>query len=268
MIIEHLISTMYQENTEFLQRSNCTEDVLIVNQADTEGEISHVTPAKKHWRMISTKERGLSNSRNMLLKHAAGDIAVLGDDDLVYLDGYQERICKAYQEHPDADIIVFSFTQSLTENTRRQFPRAKKLNIFTISKVASVEMTFKTKSVSKAGLSFCPRLGLGAEFGSGEENAFLADALRAGLTIWYVPETICYLLPDPPERVKWQQGFDRDYFVKRGACFFRIYGHGCDLFSAAFLLLKKRNVFRQVPIIQAWQWMREGKKLFQQGEEA
>lgn len=267
MKFEHMISTMHQANAAFVQEINCMDDVLVVNQTDIERADEQITSDGKRLRMISTKERGLSNSRNMLLRHAAGDIAILGDDDLIYLDGYLEKIQNAYQAHPDADIIAFSFTQSLTQNTRRQYKSARKLNIFTISKVASVELTFRTKSISDANLSFCTLLGLGAKYGACEENAFLADALRAGLTIWYVPETICYLRPDPPERVKWQQGFNKDYFVKRGACFYRIYRKAFALFSIAFLLLKKRSVFREVPIFRAFKWMREGKKLYQQDEE-
>lgn len=267
MKLEHIISTMGQKDMDFLHHANCKEDVLVVNQTNTEGETCLTTSENRKWRMISTKERGLSNSRNMLLKNVTGQIAILGDDDVLYLDGYTEKIRRAYREHPDADIIAFSFTQSLAENTRQQFRSARKLNIFTISKIASVELTFKTKTVLDAGLSFCPLLGLGAKYGSGEENAFLADALRAGLTIWYVPETICYLLPDPPARVKWQHGFDRDYFVKRGACFHRIYGWSSMLFGTAFLLLKKRSIFRAVPVLKAWRWMWEGKAQYRKDEE-
>ncbi|RZT02062.1 glycosyl transferase family 2 [Cuneatibacter caecimuris] len=267
MKIEHLISTMHQADAAFLQEIKCVEDVLVVNQTNIERTDEQVTSDGKRLRMISTEERGLSNSRNMLLKNAAGDIAILGDDDLIYLDGYLDKIQKAYQEHPDADIIAFSFTESLTQNTRRQFKTARKLNIFTISKVASVELTFRTKPISDADIFFCPLLGLGAKYGACEENAFLADALRAGLTIWYVPETICYLRPDPPGRMKWQQGFNEDYFVKRGACFYRIYRKAFALFSIAFILLKKRSIFRDVPIVSAWKWMCEGRKLYQKDEE-
>lgn len=266
MVLQHILSTMHRTDASFVGGMQCNCPVLVVNQANGVDDISTAV-GNVPVRMITTPERGLSNSRNRLLENAEAEICILGDDDLLYISGYDEIIRRAYREHPDADIIAFSFTQSLTENTRRQFKKAKKLNIFTISKIASVELTFKTKSVSDAGISFCTLLGLGAKYGSSEENAFLADALRAGLKIWYVPETICYLLPDPPERVKWQQGFDRDYFVKRGACFYRIYGWSSMLFGAVFLLLKKRNIFKKVPLFSALKWMREGKRQFRKDEE-
>ncbi len=217
--------------------------------------------------MVTTEERGLSNSRNMLLAHAEGDIAILGDDDLYYLDGYEKIIEDAYLRYPDADIIAFSFTQEMGRDTRRQFSKSKKLNIFGIGKIASVEITFKLKSIKEKGIRFDPLLGLGAEFGSGEENAFLSDALKAGLVIRYVPTTICYLKPDPEERVKWKDGFNQDYFIKKGACFYRIYGALFFPFMLAFILLKKRNIFKNIPAGKAMKWMREGKRAYKKAHE-
>ncbi len=254
MKIEHLISTMFLKDNSFFKEMNCTENILIVNQTNENSNYE-----KDNIRIISTKERGLSNSRNMLLKNSSGDICIIGDDDLMYLDGYANIILNAYKEHPDADIITFSFTQDLNINTRRQFKTSKLLNIFNISKIASVEITFKLKSIKNAKIQFCPLLGLGAKYGAGEENAFLADALRKGLKIWYIPKTICYLKPDPPERRKWNNGFDKEYFIKRGACFYRIYGYLFYLMSIAFLIIKKRTTFKNINIFNALFWMIEGK---------
>lgn len=265
MRIEHLVSTMYKKTPEFVYGMNCREDVLIVNQTDVQGQ-SLSKNGTRQIRMLSTVERGLSNSRNMLIENAEGDIAIVGDDDLLYLDGYEKVIREAYMAYPEADIIAFRFTQSLEGETRHQFKKEKWLNIFSISKVASVEVTFRLNRIREKKLKFCPLLGLGAKYGACEENAFLADALRSGLKILYIPQTICYLEPDPPERVKWQNGFDQEYFIKRGAGFYRIYGKLFLPFSLAFLLLKKRSLFHKIGIVKALRWMYIGKKEFQKDE--
>lgn len=263
MKLQHIISTMHREEFDFLDTMNITQDILVVNQADREDREAFEKNGKSV-SVVTTSERGLSNSRNMLLDYAEGNIVILGDDDLYYLNGYEKIIEDAYEQYPDADIIVFSFTQEMGQDTRRQFSKSKKLNIFGIGKIASVEITFKLKSVKEKGIRFDPLLGLGAEFGSGEENAFLADALKAGLVIRYVPATICYLKPDPDDRQKWKDGFNEDYFVKKGACFYRIYKGYFLLFSWAFVLLKKRNLFKNVPFMKATRWMRQGKRLYKQ----
>ncbi len=265
MGVEHIVSTMFQENTDFIHNMQCQADVVAINQAfDTQSVQEEYRG--NNIRMYTVPDRGLSNSRNALLEHVKGDIAILGDDDVIYLEGYLEKIEKAYQQHPEADIIAFRFTQSLEGETRHQFKKEKWLNIFSISKVASVEVTFRLNRIREKKLKFCPLLGLGAKYGACEENAFLADALRSGLKILYIPQTICYLKPDPPERVKWQNGFDQEYFIKRGAGFYRIYGKLFLPFSLAFLLLKKRSLFHKIGIVKALRWMYIGKKEFQKDE--
>lgn len=261
MRFEHIISTMHRENADFLLPERVKHDVLVVNQCDTEKEDTFTVDGNRV-RMFSNTERGLSNSRNALLAHAEGDICILGDDDLVYVDGYDAIIEQAYKDYPQADIICFRFALDEKLTPRPHFAEARNVGMFQISKIASVEVTFKRESVESANLQFCTLLGVGARFGSSEENAFLADALRAGLNIQYVPQTICYLQETPEERVKWQNGFDKDYFVKRGACFHRIYKGAFLPFAVAFLLLKKRNLFRDVPIFSAFRWMLMGRKEF------
>lgn len=263
MKLQHIISTMHRTEFSFVEGMNLKNDALVVNQADGEGDISFSLDGKQI-RVITTTERGLSNSRNKLLDNTDCDVAILGDDDLYYLDGYEKIIESAYEKYPKADIIAFCFTQKLGEDTRRQFPKPKKLGILDIGKIASVEITFKPKSVKEKEIRFDTLLGLGAEFGSGEENAFLADALRAGLEIQFVPMTICYLLPDTEERKKWKDGFGEDYFVKKGACFFRIYRGLFLPLAIAFVLLKKRGVFKRVPTVSAIKWMIRGKRLYKQ----
>ena len=171
---------MYQKTLRFTDEMGCETDILLVNQTNEEFTCEESNNGITR-RMISVLDRGLSKSRNMLIKNAKGDIGILGDDDLIYMDGYLDIIKNAYKKHPEADIIAFSFTQSLDKNTRRQFKKEKKLNIFTISKISSVEITFKIKSIREKKLKYSTLLGLGAPFGACEENAFLEDSYRAVL---------------------------------------------------------------------------------------
>lgn len=259
MILQHILSTMHRTDASFLAGKQCKCPVLVVNQADRFEDVS-TTVENVPVRMITNTERGLSNSRNRLLETAEGEICIIGDDDLLYAPGYEETICRAYKDFPDADIIVFRFSERLDTQTRQVFSTPRRLGLLQISKVASVEVTFRLTSIRRAGLRFDPLLGLGSRFGSGEENAFLADALRAGLCIRYVPATICYCIEGQEDRRKWADGFHKDYFVKKGACFYRIYGWLSFPMSCAFILLKKRSLFKEVPLISALRWMLEGKQ--------
>ena len=261
MRMVHLISTMNRDDCGFWHKMNLKKDAIIVNQ-NVQGKQETIQDNDKNIIFLSTPETGLSNSRNMLLEQVESGIGILGDDDLVYLEGYEKIIEEAHCKYPNADIIVFRFTEDLNRSTRQQFQEERTLGIMQISKVASVEVTFKIEKIKEKGLKFDSLLGLGAEFGSGEENAFLADALRSGLVIQYIPKTICYTEPVSQERAKWKNGFDKEYFVKKGACFYRIYKVLFFPLSVGFIVTKKLGVFRNVPTLRAIKWMCEGKKKY------
>ena len=252
---------MHRENYEFLYSMNIKKDVLVVNQANVE-KTEEFNLDNNSIKVVTTNERGLSNSRNMLLKNANGDVLIFGDDDLFYLDGYDKIIEDAYKKYPNVDIICFRFTQELQKETRKQFSKPTKINLFRLSKIASVEITIKRESVIKKGIKFDTLLGLGAKFGSGEENAFLASALKKGLKILYLPYTIVYLKPDPIDRQKWKDGFNEEYFVKKGGAFYGIYRKLFAPFALVFLLIKKRTLFKGVGVLKAYKWMKQGKKQY------
>ena len=253
---------MHRSSANFILDMKLTCDATVVNQCDKEG-YTEERIGESLVKMYSSMERGLSLSRNMLLDNMEGDIAILSDDDIVYLDGYEKRLAEAYEAYPDADIIAFSFTEKPDEYTRRQFDKPRWLGRLHISKIASVEISFRIESVRSAGLRFDRLLGLGAPFGSAEENAFLSDAISAGLKILYLPITLCYLTPDDT-RKKWQSGFNEDYFLKKGGCFYRIYGRTYLLYSLGFILSKKRSLFRGVRLFSALKIMRQGKKRYKE----
>lgn len=261
MKLQHIISTMNREDFLFLENLALQTDALVVNQNCPDGIQELTLSQGVHVRVLSTPEKGLSRSRNRLLENAEGDICIMGDDDVEYLEGYLDSIRNAYTTYPDADIIVFRFTHEKGKETRLRYSNALRMGMCHISHAASVEITFKRKSVMSAGLRFNPNIGLGTRFPSGEENAFLADALRAGLKIYHIPVTICVA----EENSKIGQGRPASvYLTDMGASHHCIYKMWSPLFSLAFVLLKKRILFPEVPVLKAYSWMLKGKKLYKQ----
>ncbi|MCM1066932.1 MAG: glycosyltransferase family 2 protein [Muribaculaceae bacterium] len=252
---------MERKEFSFISSMKCNEDLLIVNQKAANDDSFTIEVAGKEVEIINSTAKGLSNSRNQLLSNASGDICILGDDDLVYRDDYNKHILKAYQDYPDADIIVFRFSEDAITDTRQQFSQPKKLNLLDISKVASVEITFRRESILSSGITFDPLLGLGAPIDFSEENAFLADALRQGLIIRYIPITICHSIPDV-SRQKQANGYDKPYFQNKGAAFYRIYGALWPVFAFAFVILKSRSTFSSVNCLKALSWISRGKSIY------
>lgn len=258
MKIEHIISTMKRENFDFLENMNMQTDCLVVNQKCDENQFVY-SLSNGQVRVICSPEKGLSRSRNMLLQNSVGDVCIIGDDDVEYLPGYLKIIEDAYERLPDADLIIFRFTHTKGEETRARYSKTIRLNMQNISKFASVEITFKRESILKAGISFNNEIGLGTEFPSGEENAFLADALRAGLKIYHVPQTICFAVEE--HSLKTEEDV-KEYLITKGAAFYCIYKNAFWFYGLGFIILKKNSLFKNVSIIQAYKWMQEGKKKY------
>lgn len=82
MQLEVLISCMNQKDTSIVQRSKLSGDVLIINQCEKEVQ-EQIYIGNQRIRMVSTKQRGLSNSRNLAIHLSDRDICLLCDDDEV-----------------------------------------------------------------------------------------------------------------------------------------------------------------------------------------
>lgn len=137
--------------------------------------------------------RGLSRNRNNALAHATGDIVIFADDDCRYKPEYIENVQRAYDQHPEADAICF-MTESYDGHPLKAYPdtalpysQARLQGYYPVS----VEITFRRRALqSDGGLRFNESFGLGAPLPAGEEDVLLADALRAGCAIWFVPMTL------------------------------------------------------------------------------
>ena len=57
-------------------------------------------------------------------------------------------------------------------------------SLFSAGRVRTPEIAFRLSRVEKVGVRFDADFGYGAEYRSGEEYVFLADALRKNLKVW------------------------------------------------------------------------------------
>lgn len=185
MTLEVLISCMHQKNTDIIQKSNIQSDVVIVNQCDI-NKTENIT-FQNHQneeckaRIIHTTERGLSKSRNLAIANACGDICIICDDDEYFSFNYPETIRQAFQNIPQADIIVFQ----VNRDPIKHYPQhIKKLNSFDCLKVSSVEIAFKLSKIKEKNILFDEKVGSGVSKAGGEENIFLHNCLRNKLSIY------------------------------------------------------------------------------------
>lgn len=225
MRFEVLLSCMNKNNFSIIEKSNLSEvNTLIINQCE---EDNYWRIDKRH-RVINTRTRGLSVSRNLALSNTKAEICLLCDDDECFVSNLEKRILKMYRSIPDADVIIFKIS-----NWPEKFGgMGKRLSKQELMKVSSSQISFRKSSVV-GKIKFDPLLGAGTSNGSGEENKFLLDCYKKKLQIYYVPIEIAKV---EQRQSTWFHGYTCDYFYNRGSMTRYVYGFPFAFIYAVFFL--------------------------------
>lgn len=217
MRLEVLLSAMHLKDYKFIDTLNISTDCVVVNQCD-ENSIQSISDNGRNVKFISTTERGLSRSRNMAVSNSNGDICILCDNDVEYVNDYEEIILNQFRNNPEYDIIIF-FIDRKVNNSKPYFNKPKKMGYISTLRVFSPEIAFRRKSLKDNNIKFKTDFGAGAPYCMGEENIFLYDCLKKGLKILYVPIQIASLRK---EESTWFRGFENKYFFDKGAVFYEM----------------------------------------------
>lgn len=256
MSVEVLVSTMYS-NIDIVKDMNIYGSCTIINQCDIDNFETDIQDKKKI-KFISSRERGLSKSRNLAISNAEEEILVLADDDIIYVDNYENIIKEQYSKNKEYDIIVFQ-VEGINKKFKNYYKKEKELNYLTSMKVSSVEITLRRSSIIKAGVKFNELLGAGSKYSMGEENTFLFECLKKGLRIKYVPIKIANLYIGESS---WFNGFNEKYFFDRGAVFTAMSSKLWLILSIQFVI-RHRNICKdRIGILKSIKLMIEGHKSY------
>lgn len=263
MKIQTLIATMYREDLSFLEKMNIKNNYVVINQTDfvkfPKFDNLNEDPSRI---VLSNQERGLSKSRNLAISNSFSDICLVSDDDIVFVDGFEDKIRKMYEDLPEADIIIYDYS---TSDKKRQCKRLgfspKKLRLIDLLKVSSVRISFKREKIENNNIKFNELFGAGSTFPSGEENLFLKDCFNSRLKIYYYPLVICDV---DFEESSWFNGFDEQYFQGKGALSYAFWGKIYHLYNLYFVISKYKLYHKNLSIIAALKNMYKGKIKFEQ----
>ena len=259
MNIEVLLSTMNVKNeNEFIklkERMNIKGKIFTVNQI-TNDNISELNQNTEFYRINSYREKGLSKSRNRLIKKAKGDICVIADDDVTYNDNYEEIIKQSYLENPEADCICF-FVKS--NNKQRKVKKRKnfKINFLTSMRITSFQITFKRESFIKNKIRFDEIFGAGSTFQHGEETIMLCECLKKKMKLIYLDKIIGEV---KQENSTWFKGFTDEYFRDTGAVFYRMTKKWYWILIIQFAIRKYKYYYKQNNMKKAIRFMYKGVK--------
>lgn len=238
MHVQVLVSTMHQTDYSLLDKMNIQTDAIIVNQCDR-NEIEEFEYKGNNIKWLSLKERGVGLSRNTALMRADADILLFADDDIVYEDGFEQKVIDFFQKHPRISFAVFNINSLNSDRPEYIDLKDKKLNFTNSLKYGACRIAVRREKIFKANINYSLLFGGGAKHKAGEDNLFITNCLQKGLK-GMASKTMLGTVKQ--EESTWFDGYNEKYYTDRGALFAAMYG---NLAKVMILLFELKSIFRK-----------------------
>lgn len=255
--VEVAVVTMKQRDFSLCQKMNVNTDIVIANQSDRFEYCEENFKTYKA-KMITTATKGVGLNRNIGLQYVTGDIIMFADDDIVYHDGYEKIIEKAFEEIPDADVMIFQM-QHIKNGTIYAVDnhRTKRLHFSNGLGFGTYQIAIRKLSIMKANIHFSHLFGGGCMYSAGEDSLFLADCFRHRLHIYSYAAVIGDNIRDSST---WFNGYTEKFFRDRGALSVCLCPYMNRLICIHYLLAYRKC--GEINEVKKYLLMREGAKGF------
>jgi len=173
---------------------------------------------------------------------------------MIFVDGYVDIVKKHFRENPDVDVIIFNL---LERNSSRYVIKKKfRVRYWNFMRFGAARLVFKTRSVTKHGISFNLHFGGGADYSAGEDTLFLYDCLKHGLKIIAVPDAIAILTNDRGS--SWFEGYTDKYFYDKGVLFAAMSKRWSKLLCLQFAIRRRKLFEKEKTWYEAYKLMLKG----------
>ena len=209
--VQVLVTTMHCRNVASLLQQMKVKNAMVGNQTD-KNLIYQVDGTT----VYDFQEKGVGLNRNNLWMRTDADYVLFGDDDLVYVDDYEEKVRNAFAKYPDADVIVFNLEE--TKKERYVIENDFRVKYHNFMRFGAARIAVKTSSLRLHGILFNTSFGGGTPHSNGEDTLFLHACLRAKLHVYAVSETIAKLTE--ARASTWFKGFNKKYLYDKGILYY------------------------------------------------
>ena len=237
MKLQILVSSLNQEVKSLAEKMNLQADTILINQCN-ENRYEEWTQDGHQIRCYHLAERGVGLSRNNALLRADADLCLFSDEDIVYDDGAVERIIEGFEQHPEADMLLFNVR---VQESRFTYWNSfyKRVRWYNCGRYPAYSFALRTAKMHEKNLTYSLLFGGGAKYANGEDSLFIHDCLKAGLKVYSIPVEIGEEQPRPST---WFFGFDRKFFHDRGVLYHVLYGKLAAVMGFRFLLKNRSNM--------------------------
>ena len=252
--VEVLCVTMHQHDFRKYKEMNLSTDAVFANQADRTGYEETIMDGHTA-KMVTTATRGVGRNRNIALLYASGDILLFADDDICYKNDYAQQVQRAYEKHPDADMIVFSMEYTKNGKVFRSIRNHdRRLGLKGGLKNGTCVYSVRRTSLEKANIWFSVLFGGGTQFAHGEDTVFFMEARRK-MRIYGSSYSLGYCAKDMSTCFF---GYNERYFYDQGVLYAAAFGIFAYPMAIQFCIRKRKTYQHEIDIRKALAEMKKG----------
>jgi glycosyltransferase involved in cell wall biosynthesis len=193
--------------------------------------IDFALPTNFEFNSVTTSEKGVTKSRNTVLRSTRTKYLLFADDDIAFIGKGIESAVSYLEAHPNCDLVLAQVTDA-NGTLRKDYPtREEKLTRFNSAKAGTIEMIVRVDSIRSKRVNFDENFGAGADNYLGDEYIFITDLLKAGGSAIFLPITIAIHSEDSSGS-RW--GTESDLRA-RARVFQRVFGFTAPLIRTAFV---------------------------------
>ena len=257
MNIQVLVAAMHQKDHSLIEKMNIRSDAIVGNQCD-KNSIEEFEYKGHKVTYLNFQERGVGLNRNNTLIRATGDICLFADDDMVYVDNYENIIKKWFEQYPLADALIFNIETLNGNQQRRINSKVKRIRVFNSLNYGAARIAVRKSSIQKYRLCFSQLFGGGTFYSSGEDSLFIRDMLKNGFKIYAIPETIASV---DQSTSTWFSGYHEKFFYDKGALMKSMFPRMYIIMNCLYFPLRYKYI-AGVKASNIRRWMNEGSKGF------
>ena len=261
--IQILVASVSDKPEALPEKMNIQSDAIIVNQCnkyDYEGSQYNVKSAGGNVdvQIFNCNEKGVGLSRNIALLRSDHEIIQFCDDDIILDDGYAKLMEKEFDDHPEADMILFNVKAQDGRVTYHNTDY-KRVSFLNYGRYPAYAIAARREKLIESRVTFSLLFGGGAKYSNGEDSLFLKDCLKRKVKIYRTSVSIGH--EEPVRESTWFKGYNDKFFYDRGVLYKYLYGCMALPMSVRFLLKNKNDMCKDKGFSECLKLMRRGIKM-------
>lgn len=255
MTLQLLVAAVNKLPIPLAEEMHIESDAIIVSQGNGNG-YEEVDFQGHKLRYIAMEDKGVGLNRNTALLLAKADIILFADEDIVYCEGYAEKVLAEFEAHPEADMLLFNVQASEGRETYHTDSYGR-VHWYNAGRYPTYSFAVKRELVHKNNITFSLLFGGGARYSNGEDSLFLRDCMKSGLRVYRVP---VHIGTEQARESTWFKGYNEKFFFDRGVLYSYLYGCMARVMGIRWLLVHKEELCREMSLKNAYTLVCKGIK--------